>query len=141
MPAHSEHEPGRRVVFRAAPAVTSDAVRPLPRLAGGAFSAVLALTVLGVIMFGGSAIWTAFEPPGSTRTPLWISPPESGSQGTTVEGERPSTPRRQQLVSSVVRNDDGDSDSSGGGTVARGDESGSSNDSSRSSSGPGSRRD
>ena len=101
---------------------------------------LFALVALGVVVLGGSAFWTAFEPPGRTPPPLWAGSPEARSQGTHVTVDRPSTPSLlQQPVAGTIRDEDGsaDSGSGGGGDVSRASHSGSGGDSSGSNSGPG----
>ncbi len=127
MPGFSEHEPSRSVVFQAAPAVRTDAPHPLSRLTGAAVSVMFALTVAGVLVLGGSAFWTVFEPPDRTPTPLWLEAPQPGTQGTHLVEDRSSTPPRQEPVAgTTIRHEDDSSDvgSGGGGDASSGSGSG-----------------
>lgn len=140
MPEHSEHEPSRSVVFQAAPPVRAVAPRPLSRLTGGAVSVVFAFTAFGVLVVGGDAFWTAFEPPSRASTPVWVNPPEAGGQRTQVVEDRPSAPARQRPVAGTFLHQDpsdhSGSDGSGDGSRGPGSESGVSSTSGP-SSGPG----
>jgi hypothetical protein len=120
MPEYSEHEPSRSVVFQAAPPVRADAPRPLSRLTGGAVSVVFAFTAFGVLVVGGDAFWTAFEPPSRASTPVWVNPPEAGGQRTQVVEDRPSTPARQQPVAGTFLHASAHSGSDGSGDGSRG---------------------